>query len=303
MLEGIWSHNHIFQKAKDLGQPTIALTDLYGVYGVVDFYSKAKNFDINPIIGVELPYTPFFSLLPKTKWIIKTLGTLTFLVKDKVGYHNLLRMVSASYAQGIDDIPCLDSQVLKQYSEGLIVLVWWLCSCIHDYLISKNDKVQANALFDQLAEIFSSEDIVLDITAQSYDVYPDLSTINSWLIEQWSSRGYIMVTTSDYHYPESSQKQAYETALAIKDGKKNYDSDARKILWQHHILSEQDIKSILQKNKISDELSQSLIDNTSMVADRCHVKITLWQALFPNYETPENIQELYELHRSGLVEN
>lgn len=42
MLEGIGSLNSIFQTAKDLGQTAIALTDLNGVYGLVDFYSKSK---------------------------------------------------------------------------------------------------------------------------------------------------------------------------------------------------------------------------------------------------------------------
>ena len=301
MLEGIWSHNHIFQKAQDLGQPAIALTDLYGVYGVVDFYIKAKNFELNAIIWVELPYTPFLSLLPKTKWIIKTLWTLTFLVKDTIWYHNLLRLVSASYNQWIDDIPCLDSQILKQYSEWLIVMVGWMYSYIYNSL-TKDDISESNALFDQLSEIFSQEDIILDITAQSYSIYPKLQPVNNRLIEQWKSRWYTMITTSDYHYPESSQKKAYETALAIKDGKKNYDPDARKILWEHHILSEQDVKNILEKNNISDDVIQSLLENTVLIADRCHVKITLWQALFPNYETPEDIRQLYELHQAGLVE-
>ncbi len=301
MLEWIGSHNHIFQKAKDLEQSAIALTDLYGIYGVVDFYIKAKNFEINAIIWVELPYTPFFSLLPKTKWVIKTLWTLTFLVKDAIWYHNLLRLVSTAYNQSIDDIPCLDSQILKQYSEWLIVLVGWMHSYISTAL-AKDDITEAKALFTQLSEIFDPEDIVLDITAQPYEIYPTLSLLNNWLIEQWKTNGYTMVTTSDYHYPEASQKKAYETALAIKDGKKTYESDARKVLWEHHILSEQDVRNILEKNKISDDLIQSLIDNTVTVADRCHAKITLWQALFPNYETPEHIKELYELHKDNMVE-
>jgi len=39
------------------------LTDFNGVYGVVDFYSKAKTVDIQPLLGVELPYIPQAILL------------------------------------------------------------------------------------------------------------------------------------------------------------------------------------------------------------------------------------------------
>jgi DNA polymerase III alpha subunit len=60
-------HNTIFQTAKDLGQNAIALTDIYGLYGAVDFYNKAKSFDMKPLIGVELPYTSHLSTLTIAK--------------------------------------------------------------------------------------------------------------------------------------------------------------------------------------------------------------------------------------------
>jgi hypothetical protein len=31
------------------------------------------------------------------------------------------------------------------------------------------------------------------------------------------------------------------------------------------------------------------------------VKITLWQALFPNYDTPEDMKNLYEQNQADLV--
>jgi DNA polymerase III alpha subunit len=84
-----------------------------------------------------------------------------------------------------------------------------------------------------------------------------------------------MVTSSGYCYPHQNQKIAYETALAIKDGKKNYEPDARKIKGDHHIFSEQEVRDILKKNDFHDIMIDNLIDGTNALADRCHIKITL----------------------------
>jgi DNA polymerase III alpha subunit len=117
-----------------------------------------------------------------------------------------------------------------------------------------------------------------------------------------SEYGSMLVTSSGYLYPVASQKWAYETALAIKDNKKNYDPDARKILWDHHILSEDEVRAILVDNGFDIQLIDSMIDATGQLAEHCQAKITLWQALFPNYDTPADIQELYNIYRDSLME-
>jgi DNA polymerase-3 subunit alpha len=53
-LEAIGTPKEIIKKAKELELKNIALTDLNGMYGVVSFYDKAKENEINPIIGTEL---------------------------------------------------------------------------------------------------------------------------------------------------------------------------------------------------------------------------------------------------------
>ena len=45
-----------------------------------------------------------------------------------------------------------------------------------------------------------------------------------------------------------------------------------------------------------------LIAATGEFADRCTVKITLGQALFPNYDTPAHIKKLYDQVEDTLIE-
>ena len=125
--------------------------------------------------------------------------------------------------------------------------------------------------------------------------------VNDFLLNNVKDYNCLMVTSSGYLYPSRSQKWAYETALAIKDGKRNYDPDARKIVWDHHILSEEEIRDILQKNALDTELIDRLVDATWELAELCNAKITLGQALFPNYDTPEEMRVLYNEAKEWLV--
>lgn len=303
MLEWIGMHNTIFQTAKDLGQNAIALTDIYWLYGVVDFYSKAKSFEMKPLLGIELPYTSHFSTLTLAKWTIKQLGTITLLVKDNIWYHNLLRIVWVAYENVVDEIPCIDSQILAQYSEWIIAVLWGLWSVADVAISIQNDDQALYDYINNIKDILWKENVVLDITAQLYTDYPILQKLNTTLIEYGKKEWYNMVTSNGYCYPTLSQKWAYETALAIKDGKRNYDPDARKVLGAHHILSENEVRSILQNNWIELSLIDILVDATVTLADSCNVKITLWQALFPNYDTPNDMKELYTTYQDWLVVN
>ena len=301
MLEWIGSHNQIFQIAKDFWQTSIALTDLYGLYGIVDFYTKSKGFEIKPLLWVEMPYISHFSTLVPTKGIIKQLGTVTLLVKDNIWYHNLLRIVSAGYEHTIDDVPCIDSQIISQFSEWIMALIWGLWSALYTTIAMRNNADQAHAHIQLLIDVLGKENVVFDITAQRYTNYPQLQIVNDFLLNNVKDYGCLMVTSSGYLYPSRSQKWAYETALAIKDGKRNYDPDARKIVWDHHILSEEEIRDILQKNALDTELIDRLVDATWELAELCNAKITLGQALFPNYDTPEEMRLLYNEAKEWLV--
>jgi DNA polymerase III alpha subunit len=43
------------------------------------------------------------------------------------------------------------------------------------------------------------------------------------------------------------------------------------------------------------------MENTQKIADMTDLKIELNQLLFPNYQSPDEIKELYEAHKSEMV--
>lgn len=45
-------------RAKELGQPALALTDHGNLYGAIEFYEAAKEEGIQPIVGCEVYIAP-----------------------------------------------------------------------------------------------------------------------------------------------------------------------------------------------------------------------------------------------------
>ena len=58
LLDGLTKIDHLLDACQELKMPSIALTDHGSMYGVVEFYQKAKKRGIRPIIGSELYLAP-----------------------------------------------------------------------------------------------------------------------------------------------------------------------------------------------------------------------------------------------------
>ena len=56
LLDGVPSPEELLIAAKRSGMRALALTDHNGLYGAVEFYQKAKEFGLKPIIGAQLTF-------------------------------------------------------------------------------------------------------------------------------------------------------------------------------------------------------------------------------------------------------
>jgi DNA polymerase III alpha subunit len=92
-------------------------------------------------------------------------------------------------------------------------------------------------------------------------------------------------------------------ALAIKDGNKMYDQHRRKPTWEFYMMTWEEIKRISQLNGYEVGDIDKRIENTNKIAKQIKVEIAMWQALFPNHQTPEEITEIYEKVEKGLISN
>ena len=64
LLDGAIKFDELFEEVKRQGMPSVALTDHGNLFGAYEFYKKAKENDVKPIIAVSythltLPTTPY----------------------------------------------------------------------------------------------------------------------------------------------------------------------------------------------------------------------------------------------------
>jgi hypothetical protein len=69
----------------------------------------------------------------------------------------------------------------------------------------------------------------------------------------------------------------------------------------HHILSGDEIYTILTYNGYTDADVTSWMAMTVQIAESIHTKVSLGNAFFPEYHTPADMQALYDSVQDSLV--
>lgn len=114
-------HRPLIERAKELGQTALAITDHGVMYGAVAFYKAAVAAGIRPIIGCEVYVAPR-GMTDRVHGVDDAYTHLILLCRDETGYHNLCYLVSAAFERGFYGKPRIDWPLLHKHADGLICL-------------------------------------------------------------------------------------------------------------------------------------------------------------------------------------
>lgn len=98
LLSGLGKPVAFVARAKELEMPGLAITDAGNLYGAFEFYKKAREAGINPIIGLEATISKKGY---KNRDKDNELYEIVLLAKNIEGYHNLIELVTESYLHGM----------------------------------------------------------------------------------------------------------------------------------------------------------------------------------------------------------
>lgn len=154
-----------------------------------------------------------------------------------------------------------------------------------------------------IQDTIGKENVFLEIIAQDYNETSEHKKINDILLAIAEKQSIPCIVANNYFYPSETDKPAWEVALAIKDGMKIYDENRRKPKGKFHIMTEEEIREILENNEFDEKIIDQLIETNNQIADHINTNIDLNQTLFPDYETPEDVKELYEKYKDTLIVN
>jgi DNA polymerase-3 subunit alpha len=91
LLDGASEIGVLVKRAKELGMNGLALTDHGNLHGALEFYKKAKDVGINPIVGYEAYIAPGSRFEKKDAANSKEASYhLTLLAQNRTGFQNLI---------------------------------------------------------------------------------------------------------------------------------------------------------------------------------------------------------------------
>jgi DNA polymerase III subunit alpha len=296
-LEAIGKPWAIVNKAKELGMDAIAITDYNGMYGAIKFYQAAKDAWIKAIIGIEV----WFVLDINSHIQENQIGNIVILAKNKEGYESLMELTSFANKEGIVTKPKIDLQALKTFWKDIICFFWGANSRFGKMINLDEKEEKITEIIRMIQNAIGKENVYLEIVAQSYDELPEIKKYNDIAFAISKKEQISCVVNNNYFYTSEDEKEAREVALAIKDWLKIYDENRRKPKGQFHIMTEEEIRTILKNNDIDTTTIDTLIQTNKTISDNITTEIELNQVLFPNYETPEDVQELYDKYKDDMI--
>ena len=276
LLDGLPKIDELLDYVQKLGMDSVALTDHGALYGVVEFYKKAVERGIKPIIGAEV-YLAFEKMIQERPNIDDKRYHLLLLIKNDQGYKNLVKLLTKAHLEGFYYKPRIDEELLAKYSQGLIALSACLAGKIPKMILAKKmDEAEKTARIYQ--EIFGKDNFYLEI--QHHPNSHDQKVANKGLISISQKLGIPLVATNDIHYLKPEDAGAQDILMLINTGADPNDPERLS-------LREDDFSMRSPEQMIKDfkDLPEA-IENTQKIAELCNFQFEFGKIRLPKFEVP-----------------
>ena len=272
LLDGCCRIKKLIDKAAELGQKSIAITDHGVMYGCIDFYKYAKEKGVKPIIGCEVYVAPR-SRFDKVKGPDSSYSHLVLLCKNNEGYQNLIKLVSAGFTEGFYSKPRIDRELLEKYSGGLVCLSACLAGEIPKALLN-NDYETARDIALWYKGVFG-DDYYLEM--QNH-LIPEQQQVNLGIRKLSGELGIECVATNDVHYIEKEDNEMQRVLICIQTG--NTVSGENPLEFktnEFYLKTREEMEKVFPKDI-------NALDNTLKIADKCNVEFEFGKIKLPVFD-------------------
>ena len=305
ILDGQASIGGLFERAKELGMPALAITDHGNMYGVKEFLKVAKKYpEIKPIIGCEIYVTKHYDHKIKDK-DHRGYFHLILLAKNYNGYKNLMKIVSTGHIEGkYYDKPRVSHEIVEKYSQDLVC-----CSaCIAGEVprnIMAGDMDGAVKAIEWHKKIFG-DDFYLEvqehktqIPGQSQEVYEHQVVVNEGIFALAEKTGTKVVATNDVHFVRKEDGPAHDRLICLTTNANLSDPNRMRYTQQEYLKSEEEMLDIFYKHP-------ETLSNTLEVAEKIESFKVDKDPILPKFDLPEefliNIDEHLDTYKEIIDE-
>jgi error-prone DNA polymerase len=308
--EGASTPLELVLRARHLGYDALAVTDHDSLAGAMEFTNEARDWDIKPIIGVELTLRdsaettsniqpPTSNITPSPHPSPNNHTHLTLLAETPRGYANISRLVSTAHLNSPRDNVALDHVQLRNAfidfniqhptsnlappsspspTEGMIAL----SGCAHGEVArhaARDDIDAATTAAARYADLFGRENFFIELQ----DTYVRGDRARNRILAEVARRlGLGVVATNNVHYHERERHRLQDVLVAVQH-RTTLDASER----IRRTNAENYLKPPHEMERLFADLPEA-IANTRRIADRCvfDLKRDLTYR-FPDYTGPD----------------
>ena len=286
ILDGQASIGGLFERAKELGMPALAITDHGNMYGVKEFLKVAKKFpEVKPIIGCEVYVTRHYDhTLKDTNH--RSYYHLILLAKNYTGYKNLMKICSTGHIEGMYyGKPRVSHEVIEKNAEGLVCCSACIAGEIPRAIIA-GDMEAAEKAIAWHKNIFG-EDYYLEVQQHkteipglSQEVYEHQMVANEGIYELAAKTGTKVVATNDVHFVRKEDGPAHDRLICLTTNAYLDDPDRMRYTQQEYLKSEDEMLDMFYKHP-------EAISNTIEIAEKIESYKIDKDPILPKFDLPE----------------
>jgi len=297
LLDGASAIPKLVAKAKSQGMNALALTDHGNLYGALEFYSKAKDAGINPILGYEAYIAPESRFKKEAGGMKEAAYHLTLLAKNVTGFKNLMKLASHAFLEGFYYKPRIDKELLAAHSEGLICLSGCVGGEFSQTILKGGEPNLEEAMKTAawFAKTFGDR-YFIEIQNNGLEIQ---QLAMQGAVEIAKRMGLPLVATSDAHYVNREDAEAQDVLLCINTGKFRTDTNRMKMEGSEFFL-----RSAAEMHEYFQGYEEAL-GQSQKIADSVDIQLDLGKRHFPTFTVPDAkapADYLRELCLAGLKE-
>lgn len=289
-LSGLGKPGAFVKQAQTLGMPGLAITDSGNLYGAFEFYKKAKEAGINPIIGVEVTISKKGK---DNRDKDNELFEIVLLAKNVEGYKNLIDMVTESWLSGMyNGRPRIDFELLEKYKSHLIGLSGSITGEIPQHITTGKSEEYIRARIAYYEGLFGKDDFYLEL--QEHPDRGNQPKINDYLVKLSRTYGYKVVATNNAYYISQDDAEARDLFYCIGDGRSLEDPDRPTLIEGNYAL-----RSAEEMAELFAHVPEA-IKNTLEINDKIRIDIPYGKTLIPTFELAAEEKALYTNYMEHL---
>jgi DNA polymerase-3 subunit alpha len=280
ILDGLGTQLQNAEVAASLGQPALVESNHAVLSGSLKHIKACNKVGILPICSVEGYFRPN-RLVRDKEWRFRKWHYLLH-ARNLKGWHNLIRITSRAFADGMYQFPCFDWELLEQYHEGLIASTACILGPL-PFLIENGSEKEVDDFVARSKKIFG-ENFYMAIMPHDFDRQ---RAVNLEIISIANRHGIPIVYEGDSHYPKKGWVDTQKIAILIgtnstvkdaeEQNKKRLENNEEIYeLWHDglHIMGEDEVRETFAQNH--PDIPSSIVDEAIKNTDYIGSKIEPW---------------------------